>query len=193
MQPINKSLCLLGHIPCECLITASVCRSACRSGAEPESNYRHGHVVRNPAFCLGVPTVKTNVATASCVAWFFVSTHIVLNPCRACLQQGKHRQRHNSSAISISPSLDLRSWREFRAVLVSKEQQAKNKAYQLRANASNSPYWCHRLPRIEPGCLILANQAGMGFYEKAVILVCVHQRIRFGDSTAVVSHCQAPV
>jgi hypothetical protein len=25
--------------------------------------------------------------------------------------------------------------------------------------------WCHRIPHIEDGCLLLANQPGMGFYE----------------------------
>eukprot|EP00892_Ulva_mutabilis_P006731 jgi/Ulvmu1/442/UM001_0449.1 len=89
---------------------------------------------------------------------------------------GRHSHgAHIKRTIPAAPRLDLRLWREFRSNLVNKERQEQVVAQRSHlACSATAKYWCHRLPQVEPGCLILANQAGMGFYEKAVVLVVSH-------------------
>lgn len=60
----------------------------------------------------------------------------------------------------------LDMWRQVRGQLVAQErQQQHSSAATSRATPAS---WCHRIPRIEDGCLLLANTPGMGFYEVRV-------------------------
>ena len=38
--------------------------------------------------------------------------------------------------------------------------------------------WCHRIADAEPGCVLLANKPGMGFFERSVVLVVEHSSSR---------------
>ena len=54
-------------------------------------------------------------------------------------------------------------WRQVRGQLVAQERAR----HDAGANTARSPprSWCHRIPNIEDGCLLLANTPGMGFHE----------------------------
>ena len=71
---------------------------------------------------------------------------------------------------------DLSSWREFRAQLVNVELADRGPFCGRNPDATGS--WCHRIADAETGCLLLANTPGMGFFERAVVLIVEHSSSR---------------
>jgi hypothetical protein len=90
------------------------------------------------------------------------------------------QQQHNDSLI-----LD---WRSFRAKLIQMEQRgllnpstslspkpsAAGRGSGLGAFAFSSGSWAHELPGPEVGCVLVARQEGMQFFERTVVLLAAH-------------------
>lgn len=47
-----------------------------------------------------------------------------------------------------------------------------------RHKPSRNGSWCHRIVDAEPGCVLLTNKPGMGFFERAVVLIVEHSETR---------------
>jgi putative transcriptional regulator len=75
-------------------------------------------------------------------------------------------QRSSTHAV-----LDLSRWREFRAHLV-QQQYSQQLPWTCQSPMRwGHDRWCHRIATAEQGCLLLANQAGLGYFERSVMLV----------------------
>lgn len=71
-------------------------------------------------------------------------------------------------------------WRSYRAQLVEMEsssEPATNRALLRRPvskTAAAGGSWAHLLPAVEPGCLLLAKQDNMQFFNQTVVLITSH-------------------
>lgn len=82
---------------------------------------------------------------------------------------------HHSTEVLVAP-LDLSSWRSFRAQLIGTGADSREPCTNQSSGTSRS--WCHRISGAEQGCLLLSNTPGMGFFERAVVLVVEHTSTR---------------
>lgn len=102
------------------------------------------------------------------------------------LTKQQQQQQHNDSLI-----LD---WRSFRAKLVQMEQRgllnsstnlspkpaAAARGSGLGPFAFSSGSWAHELPGPEVGCVLVARQEGMQFFDRTVVLLAAHD-VRHGS------------
>ncbi|MEW5301651.1 MAG: hypothetical protein WDW36_004498 [Sanguina aurantia] len=76
--------------------------------------------------------------------------------------------------------LKVGDWRSYRAQLVEMESSsapAANRALLRRPvskTAAAGGSWAHLLPAVEPGCLLLAKQDNMQFFNQTVVLITSH-------------------
>jgi hypothetical protein len=105
-----------------------------------------------------------------------------LNPpkLRPLTKQQQQQQQQNDSLL-----LD---WRSFRAKLIQLEQRgllnpsssltpkpaAPGRGSGLGAFAFSSGGWAHELPGPEVGCVLVARQEGMQFFDRTVVLLAAH-------------------
>jgi putative transcriptional regulator len=85
------------------------------------------------------------------------------------------RAQQQRASLRGALQRDLSAWRQFRARLVHHEMEADPFWCQ---KPSSHAYWCHRIADAESGCILLANKPGMGFFERAVVLVVEHSSNR---------------
>jgi hypothetical protein len=96
------------------------------------------------------------------------------------LTKQQQQQQQNDSLL-----LD---WRSFRAKLIQLEQRgllnpsspltpkpaAPGRGSGLGAFAFSSGSWAHELPALEVGCVLVARQEGMQFFDRTVVLLAAH-------------------
>lgn len=76
--------------------------------------------------------------------------------------------------------LTAQDWRSYRAQLVAMEcggEPAANRALLRRPSSKTAAAggtWAHLLPAVEPGCLLLAKQDNMQFFNQTVVLITSH-------------------
>jgi hypothetical protein len=97
------------------------------------------------------------------------------------------RYKHSSDGLQLNPPKlrpiskhvapqHVLDWRSYRAKLVAMERTTllAPGCSSPQSFAFNSSIWAHELPAPEAGCLLVARQEGMDFFDRAVVLLAAH-------------------